>query len=267
MNKTFFLLLSLVLLTFSCNTKQDKKDDTTKQAAISEPKIITMPADTVFVKSPPKIIESPRVFGSRLLYADCKNELNFDALDSFSDFRIMVSSGSVSQSKDNPKTWYVSPTGEKTYTINCAALMDTMPYQWSERFKVIQPPKPTIKFLLNEKDPSKIKWSSMNSKVSLALIIDEDFKDLMPNDVNYYASIDVFIKNYGKELYKTNTISNIKFDGKIQISLGNQFRQVVRSQTFVFVVINDIYRINFKGQHIPDNRFTQSEKTLFFMIK
>lgn len=272
-----FLLLLIVLLTFSCNSNKDMKNDGTKEKAQVVTKIIKMPADTIYVKSPPdtiiiqsppKIMQSPRVVGSRILFTHCRNTLHLDTLEGFSDIKIMTDKSrlSIFKSKSQPNYWDAIPKTTGTHTINYIVTLDSILYKWSETLRVIDPPKPTIELFINGKKTHGSSPIPKNSRIAIKIIPDPNFAAIMPKEANYsIRTIDVLAQLSLGPPTKINSVS-VQGKSNINVVLGTRVRQM-RPGTKVLLRMNDIYRKNDMRKLVPDKRFSEVEKTISFTVK
>ncbi|AXG68870.1 hypothetical protein KORDIASMS9_01087 [Kordia sp. SMS9] len=267
-NKSLFPFLLVVILTYSCNSTQEKKVDITKEKATEEPKTITMPADTIFIQSPPKIMTAPRILGSRVLYANCRNTLQFDALEGFSDFKIMTDANFlvIPKSGSTPNYWEIIPKTTGNHTINYSATLDTIPYNWSETVSVIMPPKPSVELFINSKKTDGSIPVPKTSRIIVNIIPDPNFAALMPEEANYsITSIDVLAQLSLGPPTKVNSVS-VKGKSRVNVALGTQVRQS-RPGTKVMLRINEVYRLTSMKRRIPDRRFTEVERIVSLTVK
>ena len=107
------------------------------------------------------------------------------------------------------------------------------------------------------------------SRVAVRLEPDADFRAALPNDAKYgIGGIEVLAQLSLGPPTKVNSIrgSSNAVTKPISVSLGNKVRQASPG-TKVYVRLNDIYRVNFKGQKIVDKRFNEIERTLSLVVK
>ncbi len=261
MSKYFFLLILTVIVTSSCTKNQDKKP-------LVETKVVKMPADTVFVKSPPKIIQLPSVVGSRVLYVFCRNTVTFDTPEAFSDFKITLDMSQTLKTENNPKKWVIIPRKKGKLTINYKAKLDSIQYEWSEHISVIEPPKPTIQLFINGKITNGMAPVPKNSRFQIKIVPDKDFKALFPEEANYgISSVDVLAQFSLGPPTKVNSVNGRNANnGDLRVTLGTQVRQA-RPGTKVFMKINEVYRLNSFKQRIIDKRFSEVDKVLAITVR
>lgn len=136
-------------------------------------------------------------------------------------------------------------------------------------YKVIQPPKPSIDMAINGKISSGNTPIPKTSRVQIRLVPDADFEASMPMDAKYGISeISVLAALSLGEPIKVNSINTAGKDATkpIQVSLGTQVRQAPTG-TKLILRIEEIYRRNFQGKLIPDNRFTEVEKSIGLIVR
>ncbi|GAB4404176.1 MAG: hypothetical protein OHK0039_04220 [Bacteroidia bacterium] len=220
------------------------------------------------VRRPEIVVTSAAV---QILYENCGNDVNIDvpALGDFYNPRITATGGTVTPLQGK-KTFRIVPTGRSTtVTVNSITNGQTLKIG-DLTYKVIKPPKPEIRMLVNGKAYNGASMVPKTSRVQVGLSPDDDFKSALPNDAKYgIGSIDVLAQLSLGPPTKVNAEGGSRdaVNNPINVSLGTQVRQQARPGTKVYIRINDIYRINFEGKTVPDNRFSEIERMLSLVVQ
>ncbi|MEO0473533.1 MAG: GldM family protein, partial [Bacteroidota bacterium] len=220
------------------------------------------------VRKPEIVITSAAV---QNLYRNCGNDVNIDvpALGDLYKPKINASSATVIANKTSNKKFRIVPTG-KTCVVSVNSITNGQTMKIGDvNYKVIEPPKPTIDMAINGKPTSGSTPVAKSSRIQVKLNPDADFRSSLPGDANYgISSIDVLAQLSLGPPQKVNSVNTNGKDATkaIRISLGTRVRQA-RPGTKVYIRINEIYRKNFRGQKIPDKRFSEVERTLSIVVK
>ncbi len=219
------------------------------------------------VRTPEIVVTSAAV---QVLYRNCGNDINVDvpALGEYYNPVIKGSNAQVIQSKKGKVKFRVIPTARECI-LNVSSVTNGKTTKIGNvNYKVIKPPKPTIDMAINGKRTAGTTPVPKTSKVLVKVVPDNEFKGALPEDASYgITSVDVLAQlSLGPPQKVNSTPGGICSERPIQISLGTRVRQAP-SNTKVYIRLNEIYRRNFKGQNIPDKRFSEVERTLSLVVK
>jgi len=221
------------------------------------------------VRKPEIVVTSAAV---QILYQNCGNDVNIDvpALGDLYNPRVSASSAEVIQSSQSKKTFRIVPTGRST-TVSVSSVTNGQTIKIGDiQYKVIRPPKPTIRMLVNGKLYNGASMVPKASRVQVGLDPDDDFKSALPNDAKYgITSIDVLAQLSLGPPTKVNSVrgTNDAVNSPVTVSLGTQVRQSARPGTKVYVRVNEIFRVNFQNKRIPDSRFSETERMLSLVVR
>ena len=96
-----------------------------------------------------------------------------------------------------------------------------------------------------------------------------NLKNTMPNDARYgVTDIDVLAQFTLGPPEVVNTVSGVGKTGEkgIPIALGERVRNAIPG-TRVYIRVNQIYRQNFRGQSLPDDRFSEVDRTIGLVVR
>ena len=218
------------------------------------------------VRKPEIVITSAAV---QNLYRSCGNSVNIDvpALGDYYNPDVKVSSGNIQQSKDSKKKWLIMPEGK-----NCDVTVNSVTNGRSVnigvvKYKVIEPPKPSLEMLVNGKAYNGSSPIPKTSRILVKIKPDVEFRAALPNDARYgITTIDVLGQLSLGPPRKVGTSRGGRAEGGIKVSLPTEIRQA-RPGTKVYVRVNEVYRLNFRGQKKPDKRFSELERTLSLVTR
>ncbi len=221
------------------------------------------------VRKPEIVVTSASV---SLLYRACANEVNIDvpALGENYNPRFSGTNAEVIPSSSNPKLVRIVPGNGAKARINVKSLtngqtIDIGPID----YRVVEPPKPAINMAVNGRIYNGASMVPKSSRVAVRLEPDDDFQAALPKDAGYgIGSIEVLAQLSLGPPTRVNSIRGSKDAVRkpIAVSLGNQVRQSSPG-TKVYVRLNDIFRVNYKGKRIVDKRFNEVERTLSLVVK
>jgi gliding motility-associated protein GldM len=220
------------------------------------------------VRKPEVVITSATV---QNLYRSCGNAINIDvpALGEFYDPRVTASNADVTQSKESKKKFLIVPTG-KTSVVSVSSFTNGQTVKVGDvAYSVIEPPKPTIEMKINGKSTSGSTPVPKSSRVQVYLIPDAEFKAALPQDARYgITSIEVLAQ---LSLGPPSKIGGKNTAGQdatqpLTIPLGPQIKSASPG-TKVYIRVDEVFRKNFRGQTIPDRRFSEVERTLSIVVQ
>jgi hypothetical protein len=249
-------VLIILILSMGCNSS--------KKTAKSES-----------VNNKPQFDESPEIVTSSTsvhnLYANCGNDL-FIKVPDLGDYynpKISATGARVVASKRFYNKFRIIPTEDSCQISVSSITNGELVHIGDLNYKVIQPPKPSIEWNIDEKMYRMGAFVSKTSSITVRLIPDPDFKSGFPEEAGYgIKSIDVFGQLSIGPPTKVNSINTSGRNATelITIPLGTQI-QAAKEGTGVFIKLNDIYRVNFMGQRISDDRFYDNERMLAFRVR
>ena len=204
------------------------------------------------------------------LYRSCANDVNIDvpALGDFYNPKVTASSSQVIPSKKNKTTYRIIPTG-KQCIVGVSNIMNGKTTKIGDvKYKVINPPKPSVDMAVNGKRTSGATPVSKNSRVQIKVVPDPEFRSALPDDAKYgVTSVDVLAGLSLGPPTKVNTVRGGLCHAKpINVSLGAKVRSAPPN-TKVYIRINEIYRRNFQNKNLPDKRFSEAERMLSIVVK
>ncbi|TAE52278.1 MAG: hypothetical protein EAZ89_08740 [Bacteroidetes bacterium] len=220
------------------------------------------------VRKPEIVITSAAV---QVLYRNCANDVNIDvpALGDFYNPVVTGSGAEIIKSQESKKKFRIVPTGKScVVTVNSNTNGQNIKIGDVD-YKVIEPPKPSVNMAVNGQTYNGSKMVPKTSRVNVRLEPDADFKANMPLDAKYGISgVDVLAQLSLGPPTKVNSVAGGEAStaSGIAVTLGTQVRDS-RSGTKVYIRMNEIYRVNFKGARIPDTRFSEVERTLSLVVE
>lgn len=227
-----------------------------------------LPISGEFTVRKPEIVVSSAAIQN--LYRDCANDINIDvpALGDLYNPQVTASSGQVITSQKSKREFRVIPTGKKCVVTVNNAIGGKNTKIGDLSYNVIAPPKPTIDMAVNGTRNTGTIPVPKNSRVSLRLVPDEDFKSLLPKDANYEIT-SVVIKaqlSLGPpETVGTQNLAGQDATKAVTFSLGQRVQQAP-GNTKVYIEIEKVNRINFQGKKV-EVPMGQQEKTLSLVVK
>lgn len=219
------------------------------------------------VRKPEIVVTSAAI---QILYANCGNDVNIDvpALGDNYNPRVSATNAEVITNQQSKIKFRIVP---KARTCKVSVSSNTngqsIPIGTLD-YKVIQPPKPSIDIRVNGQRVTGAPVPKTSS-VQVRLVPDEDFKSSLPADARYTIStIEVKAQLSLGPPQKVNEVNVGGADATrpVAVALGTRVRQA-RPGTTVYIVVNDIYRVNFANQRIKDTRFSEIEKTISLVVR
>lgn len=220
------------------------------------------------VRKPEVVITSASV---QNLYRNCGNAINIDvpALGEFYNPKIGITGGgSVNQSQESKKKFLVVPTGRRAI-LNVSSLTNGQTVKIDDvAYNVIEPPKPSIEMVINGKKYNGTAPIPATSRIQVYVKADPEFKAALPRDARYAVDqIEVLAAlSLGPPTRVESARGSSNMEDGVPVRLGTRVRQAGRG-TKVFVRIDKIYRVNYKGQKIEDQRISELERTLSFVTR
>lgn len=136
-------------------------------------------------------------------------------------------------------------------------------------YVVVQAPKPGLELRIQGRPYSGMTSVGASQPIQLMLKPDADFEQLMPRDSRYrISSIKILLKDGMQPPRTVGTINTASQDPEqgINIAMPTAVRQA-RPGAKVYIVVEGIQRINFRGEAIADNRFSELDRTFGFELR
>lgn len=219
------------------------------------------------VRKPEIVVTSAAI---QILYANCGNDVNIDvpALGDNYNPRVSATNADVITNQQSKIKFRIVPKA-RTCKVSVSSNTNGQNIKIGDLdYKVIQPPKPSIDIRVNGQRVTGAPVPKTSS-VQVRLVPDEDFKSSLPADSRYTIStIEVKAQLSLGPPQKVNEVNVGGADATrpIAVALGTRVRQA-RPGTTVYIVVNDIYRVNFANQRIKDTRFSEIEKTISLVVR
>lgn len=228
-----------------------------------------LPVEGKFTVRKPEIVVTSATVQN--LYRSCLNTININvpALGDLYNPKVsVVGGGSVTQSKESKVKFAIVPTGKKCQVKVSTLTNGETTFIGDVDYKVIEPPKPTIEMLVNNRKYNGASPIPKTSRILLQIAADEEFKSALPSDAKYGVNqIKILAQLSLGPPQTVGSASGGRADqGGIRISMPTQVRQA-RPGTKVYVRIEGIYRQNYKNSRVEDKRFTEVERTLSLVVK
>jgi len=218
------------------------------------------------VRKPEIVITSTAV---QNLYRACANTVKIDvpALGNLYNPVINASGAQVVKSQKSKTNFVLVPSGKQcVVTVSSNTNGQTLKIG-DVTYKVISPPKPSVEMRVNGKATSGSTPVSKASKITVQVKPDPEFKSLLPKDARYKINgIEVLAQLSLGPPRSVNKVRGGDATKPIRVSLGPKVKQA-RPGTKVYIRIDAISRVNFKGQAIPDKRFSEVERMLSIVVK
>lgn len=200
------------------------------------------------------------------LYAQCANDLELDvpALQDAYDPVFSASGADIISNSQSSKRIRVVPhrTNRARITVANRFRENQFPIGNLD-YSVIQPPKPSISLQVQGRSYNGFSAINAGQPIMLKLVPDPDFEQLLPRDSRYRISIIKVLLKDGigppREVGRFQVGSQDPEEG-IQVRMPVAVRQARRGSK-VYIVVENIQRLNFRGEAIPETRFPELERT------
>lgn len=250
---------SQYLQTYTATVKVPKRDGTYEIMNIR---------DQFIVRRPEVVLTSTVV---QNLYRRCANTVNINvpALGDQYDPVITASNAQVRPSESNRTRFLIDPSGRKSIitvksrTNGSVIEIDKLPYN------VIAPPKPVIQVKINNREYNGIADIPASSRIIIQLMADNEFKRLLAKDARYGAQqIVVKLKDGLQSARVINTIpiNGLLSESPKRIILGAEGSRA-KAGAKIFITLEGVYRLNYRGEKIPDNRLSELDRTVSFTVR
>ncbi|MEM7370525.1 MAG: hypothetical protein AAF587_18080 [Bacteroidota bacterium] len=221
------------------------------------------------VRRPEIVVTSAAI---QILYQACGNDVNIDvpALGDLYNPKVTSGQATIIPSKASKKKFRIVPRGSKA-VVGVSSVTNGKTLKIGDlSYKVIRPPKPTIEMAVNNKSYNGSAMVPKTSRIAVRLVPDSDFKSALPEDAKYgITSIDVLAQLSLGPPTKVNSVRGAKdaVNKPVSVALGTKVRQSARPGTKVYVRLNEVFRVNFQGKRVTDDRFREIERTLSLVVK
>lgn len=200
------------------------------------------------------------------LYAQCANDLELDvpALQDAYDPVFSANGAEIISNSQSNKRIRVVPgrTNRARISVTNRFRGNQFPIGNLE-YAVIRPPKPGISLQVQGRPYNGFSAISATQPIVLKIVPDQDFEQLLPRDSRYRIStIKVLLKDRmgAPRQVARLQVSNQDPEEGIQVRLPVEVRQA-RPGSKVFIVVESIQRLNFRGEAIPETRLPELERT------
>lgn len=139
----------------------------------------------------------------------------------------------------------------------------------SLEYVVIQTPKPTLQLTVQGRPFNGMTTVAASQPIRLRLEPDADFEQLLPRDSRYkISSVKILLKDGMQPPRNVGTINTSGQDPEqgINLRMPTAVRQA-RPGAKVYIVVEGISRINFRGESIPEVRCSELERTFMFELR
>ena len=198
------------------------------------------------------------------LYAQCANDLQVavPALQQMYDPIFKASGAEVVLNTRARDKIRVVPGRTRSVVLSVANRVGDQTYPVGDlQYGVLLPPKPSVSLLVQGQVANGLTPVSASSRVEIRLQPDEDFRRLSPQDARYrIQTIKVLLKDRlgAPEVVATYSVAQQDPTGRIVVTLPQQVRQAP-SGSRVFIQVEGVSRVNFRGEVIPEGRLSPSE--------
>ncbi len=209
--------------------------------------------------------------GAQHLYRNCENTLHIDvpALEGSFNPAILATEAKVSLKEGAEKQFSLVPQGDSCMLTINTVLGDSSIKIEEIKFQVINPPKPSIELWVNGQLHNGFSLIPRTSRLLLKIIPDPEFLKAYPMDSRYgFTTVDVMIQRDMGTPDVVKTVSGLTREAikGIPIDLGPEVEQAFPGTT-IYLRINEIFRKNFAGQDLSENRFTESERIIGLVVR
>jgi gliding motility-associated protein GldM len=220
------------------------------------------------VRKPEVVITSKSV---QNLYRACGNKINIDvpALGDLYNPSISASGGADAiQDPANKKVFTIVPQG-KECIVGVTSNTNGQNLKIDDiKYSVIAPPRPQIQIIVNGKIYDGSTPIPKKSTLTVKIVPDKEFLEKLPADARYEIGTARVLVQRGlgvpKEVTNTNASGKDARTG-ISVPLGTSL-QNDNAGTKIYVVVDKIYRVNFKSQKVEEN-FIETERMVGAVIQ
>ncbi len=219
------------------------------------------------VRKPEVVLTSTSV---QNLYQRCANTVNIDvpALGDAYNPVISASNATVRPSERSNTRFLIEPSGRESMIRVQSRTNGQLIEIDRLKYNVISPPKPEIEVKLNSREYNGSVSLTRGSQVTVRLKPDAEFQRLMGEDARY--GVERIVVKLKQGLPPASTVATIPVNrnisnGEFRVNLGSALAQAGPGDK-VFLELQGLYRINYRGERIPDPRFGERERTVSFVM-
>ena len=220
------------------------------------------------VRRPEVVVTSEAV---QVLYRNCANTLRIDvpSLGEVYDPVVTATGGDVRESATAKRRFLVTPNARRC-KINVATRSQgkVVPLR-DMAYKVIEPPAPGIEMMVNGRAYNGLAAIPRSSRLQLSIKPDRSFFESFPKDARYRVRAAKIMLKDGLQpprVVGTVSLSNEDLSRGANLRLPSEVRQA-RPGAMLYVQLDEIERINYRGQAEKDERFPESLRTFAFSLR
>jgi gliding motility-associated protein GldM len=220
------------------------------------------------VRRPEVVVTSEAM---QVLYRNCANAFRIDvpSLGEVYDPVITARGADIHKSATEMRRFLVTPSAGRCQ-INVATRSQgkVVPLR-DMAYRVIEPPAPTIEMKVNGRAYNGLAAIPRSSRLSLRIKPDRSFFESFPKDARYRVrNVKIMLK---EGLQPPRVVATVSVDSKklsegANLRLPSEVRQARRG-AMLYVQLDDIERVNYKGQTERDGRFPESQRTFAFSLR
>lgn len=204
------------------------------------------------------------------LYRNCGNEVSIDvpALGEYYNPKVTASRATVRQSDRSIRRFVIIPTGRESMVTVMSETNGQLVKVDDIKYNVINPPKPEIFVKVDGRPFNGLNAVKATQRFALHVEADKEFKRLLPKDARYkVGQVKILLKD---QLGPARPVRTINTSGQnpengIRITLPQEVRQAGPGIKF-FLQLEDVYRVNFRGQRV-DLGLSDYELTVPFTLR
>jgi len=223
--------------------------------------------DEFVVRKPELLVSSAAV---QLLYRNCGNKLNIMAptLGQYYNPQVKARQARIEQSQRQKTVFMVLPQGNKCI-LEVSSLYNGQEVELGKLpYRVVAPPKPEFIYRVNGNVYNGFTPVPKNSRISLQVKPDKDFKEQLPRDARY--RIDEIRVLMGDGLGVPKLVKRINLGEKdptqpLRLSLPAVVRQA-KAGTKVYIQVHKLYRVNFRNQR-EEVKLSELTRTLSLTLR
>lgn len=200
------------------------------------------------------------------LYRDCANDLHIEVplLGAAYQPRITATGAEVEVSPVQAQKVRVIPAAASCVLKVASAHSGQVIPLDEVRFQVITPPKPVLEVAVNGRVYDGTSPVAAGSRLTVTLVPDGEFARNMRQDARYRIGRAVILLQSG--LQPARTVGTLPLAGRdatqpLLLRLPPEVQQA-RPGDRVFIQLEEISRLNFRGNLVPDRRFSVRELTI-----
>lgn len=216
-----------------------------------------LPVKGQFIVRRPEVVVRSKAL--QILYKGCGNEVEVDVpalAENYNPDFSRSTGGKLIKSATSKKDITIVPT-DRNFDLSVYSNSNGQSVEIGKlKYNVIKPPMPRI-VLMNPSNNQEINgMAGLNKKqtVMIKLIPDGEFARTLPKDARYKAKAVKLMFQDSMEPPKTiHTYSGADLQNGIKIDLNQGTIKNARAGDKIYFEVEDVVRINFQGQSIPEN--------------